>query len=243
MYMNILSCRENDVSEDCIRIVLLIVSPSLSVTQIGSSVSDEPPPMLQTPYTPSTVDSTKKDGIPMGKGHRHSYSETCFNANQLVLNSYVKQSRMFRRSGPWDETHICVELLAANTLNDDVKLDVDETDSRSSSSGGGNTNVETTGTKFRTECENLLGVICRRQCTVLAQLYDVWDYRTWPPKLARRSNEVSLGECVACLQFSDCAQRPLLRGAESTYALDSKPWGDSQGARELVPEVFAGGGG
>lgn len=174
----------------------------------------------------------------MGQGLRHSYSETCFNANKLVLDSYTKQTRMFKRSGPWDETRICVELLAANTLNDDIKLDIDDTSSDASSSTGGSASVETPGTKFRTECENLLGVICRRQCTILAQLYDVWDYRAWPPKIARRSSEVSLDECVACLQFSDCAQRAILRGIESSYTLDSKPWGDVKGPRELVPEVL-----
>ena len=107
------------------QIFLLVVT-----TMFGSISRGEDPSnlILKGPYqTYSSPQKGKTEGVPFGPKMNvfHSYTETCYNANNLFLNTYVKKtktgdirSRSFRHTGPWDETRICVELLKADVLND-----------------------------------------------------------------------------------------------------------------------------
>eukprot|EP00940_MAST-03C_sp_MAST-3C-sp2_P003461 g3461.t1 len=215
------------------------------------------------------VTGEKPEGIKIGEKHHHSYGESCFNANKKFIETYAKgRSRVFRKSGPWDETRICVELLADGVINDPEKIKVVDSvtcecyDSSAflgtagSCVGGGGKQIKvasagcdiTCGTKeyrnlpscppkrsssatespgdaFRVACEGVLGIICRRQCSILGQLFEVKDYRSWPPRRVERKTSVTLEECVACLQYSDCTQRPLTFGAEGLGVIDAGPWG------------------
>ena len=208
-----------------------------------------------------------KKGVPAGETF-HGNLETCYNSNIPFLKTYGDNPqktrwRMFRRTGPWDETRLCVELLSNGILNEGSKIGNPSSDCKcykEKSSGGlsgdcGNApsvmndkpgctvrcgdNVYTrlppcpqNPTKpfyatqtFSKECETVLGIICRHQCNTLAQLYDIWDYRVYPPRMSQRKTQVTLDECVACLQDSDCAQRPITHGQEGISGLDYMPWG------------------
>ena len=78
---------------------------------------------------------------------------------------------------------------------------------------------------FSKECETVLGIICRHQCNTLSQLYDIWDYRVYPPRMSQRKTDVTLDECVACLQDQDCAQRPITHDQEGIHLIDYTAWG------------------
>ena len=233
------------------------------------------PPMLQK-KTWRRVNGEVGKGVPAGET-LHGNLETCYNSNVPFLKSYgdnpqKTRQRMFRRTGPWDETRLCVELLKNGILNDLEKIKNPSTDCscyEKQSSGGlsgdcGNApsvTVDSPGctircgdnvyTKvppcpqeskpfyapetFSKECETVLGIICRHQCNTLSQLYDIWDYRVYPPRMSQRKTDVTLDECVACLQDQDCAQRPIIHDQKGIHVIDYSAWG-SVSKSALMPD-------
>lgn len=232
----------------------------------GETEKPSPPPSVQPPFVKTNGETG--DGVSVG-GKTHGYLETCYNANKLFHATYLEggkaRSRMFRRSGPWDETRICAELLKDGVLNDKARLGAtgsprcdcydDEIEKfgiegrRCASTfevnveGNGcvvhcdstryadlpgcavDGSREWTTQNFQDECEKVLGFVCRGQCVTLARLFDVWDFRIYPPRMTFRKTDVTLRECVSCLQFSDCSQRPLLMGATQSTTIDWTSWG------------------
>lgn len=190
---------------------------------------------------------------------------TCYNGNNFITEKDKIGLTRFA-FGSWDETHMCVELLVAGTLNDKAKLGFTAPDCscykdiplEPQDHCGAGIKLEKKGEQcnvfcgaitisalptckptgyfeasFREACEKVLGAICRHECTALAGLFDIWDYRVWPPRPVPRVNDVSLEDCVACLQDGDCSQQPIVFGTENVASLDSGPWGDPG---ILIPE-------
>ena len=174
-----------------------------SSAQSTSSLAD--PPSVKHWTSPDdtttgkhiTSQGQKSTGIPIGDKYQYAYGADCYNVNNLIVASRKKEKQgpiTYRQA--WDENVVCDEIMK------EEKLITSQ-------------NAET----WFKECESYLGIICRRECHTLSNLFDRMDYSFYPPSSENGGVDyyLTVRDCTSCLTSNDC---------EQTSRLTSSPYVD-----------------
>jgi hypothetical protein len=154
----------------------------------------------------STFADTSPKGIPVGennmgeatpKTYPFRYEDNCYNVNKLIVAAMKEEKQgpiTYRQA--WDESVVCDEIMKEEKL----------------------ITSQNAATWFK-ECESYLGIICRRECHTLSNLFDRMDYSFYPPNSENGGVDyyLTVRDCTSCLTSNDC---------EQTSRLTSSPYVD-----------------